>query len=39
VFLKDIKQEDKTAKMVFDHIVVKGKKYFLSDDGSALVER
>jgi FtsZ-binding cell division protein ZapB len=39
VFLKDIKQEDKTAKMVFDHLVVEGKKYFLSDDEKKLVER
>jgi hypothetical protein len=39
VFLKDIKKEDKTAKMVYDHLIVGGKKYFLSDDGEGLVER
>jgi FtsZ-binding cell division protein ZapB len=39
VFLKDIKKEDKSAKMVYDHLIVGGKKYFLSDDGEGLVER
>jgi FtsZ-binding cell division protein ZapB len=39
VFLKDIKQEDKTAKMIYDHLIVGGKKFFLSEDGEGLVER
>jgi hypothetical protein len=39
VILKDIKKEDKTAKMVYDHLIVEGKKFFLSEDGDGLVER
>jgi hypothetical protein len=38
-FLKDIRQEDKSARLVHDHIVVGGKKYFLDDDEKGLVER
>ena len=38
-FLKDIRQEDKDAKLVHDHIVVGGKKYFLDADEQGLIER
>jgi chromosome segregation ATPase len=38
-FLKDIRQEDKSAKLVHDHIVVEGKRYFLDSDEQGLVER
>jgi exosome complex exonuclease DIS3/RRP44 len=38
-FLKEIRQEDKTARLVHDHIVVGGRKLFLDADEQALVER
>jgi exosome complex exonuclease DIS3/RRP44 len=38
-FLKDIRQEDKTARLVHDHIVVGGRKLFLDSDEKGLVER
>jgi hypothetical protein len=38
-FLKEIREEDKTARLVHDHIVVDGKKYYLDEDEKGLVER
>jgi chromosome segregation ATPase len=38
-FLKEIKQSDKDARMVHDHIVSQGKKFFLGSDKASLVER
>jgi hypothetical protein len=38
VFLKAKKDEGQNAKMVHDHLVVEGEKFFLSPDGQSLVK-
>jgi outer membrane murein-binding lipoprotein Lpp len=38
-FAKEMKERGEAVKMVYDHLVVNGKKLFLSEDGSELVER
>jgi FtsZ-binding cell division protein ZapB len=37
-FAKEMRDNGQTVKMVFDHLVVEGKKFFLSGDGESLVE-
>jgi hypothetical protein len=37
-FLKAKKEAGQNVKMVFDHLVVEGEKFFLADDGESLVK-
>jgi DNA repair exonuclease SbcCD ATPase subunit len=37
-FSKEMKDNGQSVKMVFDHLVVDGKKFFLSEDGESVVE-
>lgn len=37
-YLKEAKQAGKRAVMVFDHLLVDGKKYIMNEDNSAIVE-
>lgn len=39
VHLKEAKKENKKASLVFDHLVIEGKKFFLSPDGSGICDR
>ena len=36
--VKDNRQRKEKVRMVYDHVYIENKKYFLSDDGSSLVE-
>ena len=36
--VKDNRQRKEKVRMVYDHVYIENKKYFLSDDGSCLVE-
>jgi predicted RNase H-like nuclease (RuvC/YqgF family) len=38
-FAKEKKEGGETVKMIYDHLVVNGKKLFLSEDGLGLVEK
>ena len=37
-FKKNLKGQDKHVSIVYDHLVVDGKSFFLSEDGKCLVE-